>query len=515
MDEMTKGEAAIAWGWLLEALAGFKEVGVSLLHDLIKMAPDLPEDLETKVNERVALRCLEDLFSPGDVPAPLPSTSTSTSTHHSKVTFDLSEGCDDVLQRIVNETPESDLKMGGPGLLKWDVQPFIVHKRASMPKCNLSQLKDSILDGTHPYADFLIKKSGLTSTRDGGNDRLPVSDSSRRRRFNGSCSNAKNMSVEGNDANVLLSKRDMIASNSENLADEDHGGVNGSDDLCRNVKKVKLDASYVSQSVEHNTISLPQKESLDDSSERDSPIFERERCVLAEYRMRMLEESEVLEDDHDNYTCSKRSGQSTEIAIHKSQLEIPCTAEGKEDSEHCPEPTTSGVVPPDVTQHKVPEHGSHVEVAHAASADGSQQKTVADRAKDPMDCHCESSDSYGFNNEKIDVAMKKQDFLTSQCTINRAYSDTIDWTEEKFCMKCNEGGQLLICSTTDCPLVYHEKCLGSEFICYKKGNFYCPFCSHSLALKEYLEAKKKAFLLRKDLDAFMCNVSEHQPAKFL
>lgn len=103
MDEMTKGEAAIAWGWLLEALAGFKEVGVSLLHDLIKMAPDLPEDLETKVNERVALRCLEDLFSPGDVPAPLPSTSTSTSTHHSKVTFDLSESCDDVLQRIVNE----------------------------------------------------------------------------------------------------------------------------------------------------------------------------------------------------------------------------------------------------------------------------------------------------------------------------------------------------------------------------------------------------------------------------
>ncbi|PQQ01179.1 uncharacterized protein Pyn_18680 [Prunus yedoensis var. nudiflora] len=82
-------------------------------------------------------------------------------------------------------------------------------------------------------------------------------------------------------------------------------------------------------------------------------------------------------------------------------------------------------------------------------------------------------------------------------------------------MKCNEGGQLLICSTSDCPLVYHEKCLGSEFICYKKGNFYCPFCSHSRALKEYLEAKKKASLLRKDLDAFMRNVLEHQPAKFL
>ncbi|KAM1329133.1 hypothetical protein ACFX15_012757 [Malus domestica] len=64
MDEMTKKEEATSWGWLLEALAGFKEVGLSHLHDLIEMAPDLPDDLERKVSERVALRTLEDLFPP-------------------------------------------------------------------------------------------------------------------------------------------------------------------------------------------------------------------------------------------------------------------------------------------------------------------------------------------------------------------------------------------------------------------------------------------------------------------
>lgn len=104
MDEMTKKEAATAWGWLLEALAGFKEVGLPLLHDLIEMAPDLPDDLERKVSERVALRTLEDLFPPrNDVLALLPSASASSSTSPLKFSFDFSERCEDVLQRIINE----------------------------------------------------------------------------------------------------------------------------------------------------------------------------------------------------------------------------------------------------------------------------------------------------------------------------------------------------------------------------------------------------------------------------
>lgn len=42
------------------------------------------------------------------------------------------------------QTPESDLRVGGPGLLKWDIRPFIIHKRASLPKCALKQVSTSL-----------------------------------------------------------------------------------------------------------------------------------------------------------------------------------------------------------------------------------------------------------------------------------------------------------------------------------------------------------------------------------
>ena len=38
------------------------------------------------------------------------------------------------------QTPESDLRNAGPGMLRWDVWPFIVHKKATMPKCALKQV---------------------------------------------------------------------------------------------------------------------------------------------------------------------------------------------------------------------------------------------------------------------------------------------------------------------------------------------------------------------------------------
>ncbi|GLT55243.1 hypothetical protein SLA2020_283840 [Shorea laevis] len=42
------------------------------------------------------------------------------------------------------------------------------------------------------------------------------------------------------------------------------------------------------------------------------------------------------------------------------------------------------------------------------------------------------------------------------------------------------------------------------------GNFYCPFCAYSLAISEYLEAKKKASLARKELTKFVRTGLEHQ-----
>lgn len=98
MGKMSSKESAIPWGWALEALVSSEEVAVSVLQDLIeKVVPHLPDDLRNSVNERVALRCLHDLFAPHDDAPPPPPT------HPSKLTLDFSETCQAVLKRIVNE----------------------------------------------------------------------------------------------------------------------------------------------------------------------------------------------------------------------------------------------------------------------------------------------------------------------------------------------------------------------------------------------------------------------------
>lgn len=66
--------------------------------DLIEMAPALPDDMGKNAKERVALRCLEGLLGPCDV-----MSSDVPSAQHSKCSFDLSESCENVLKRIVDE----------------------------------------------------------------------------------------------------------------------------------------------------------------------------------------------------------------------------------------------------------------------------------------------------------------------------------------------------------------------------------------------------------------------------
>lgn len=65
---------------------------------MIEAAPELPDDLGKNIKEFVALRCLEGLFaSQNEVASDVPSTQGL------KVGFDLSESCEDVLQRILQE----------------------------------------------------------------------------------------------------------------------------------------------------------------------------------------------------------------------------------------------------------------------------------------------------------------------------------------------------------------------------------------------------------------------------
>ncbi|KAJ4829957.1 hypothetical protein Tsubulata_047680, partial [Turnera subulata] len=150
-------ESNVAWLWVIEYLASFPQINPSILHDLIEAAPELPDELGNNTSEMVALWCLEHLFphSHDHTNRAIPCASDK------RVSVNLSESCQNVLQSILQETSVSDWKRGGPEPSKWNIRPFIAHKRGSMPPCALEQLKDAPLDGTYPLATHLTKLGAL------------------------------------------------------------------------------------------------------------------------------------------------------------------------------------------------------------------------------------------------------------------------------------------------------------------------------------------------------------------
>lgn len=123
-----------------------------------------------------------------------------------------------------------------------------------------------------------------------------------------------------------------------------------------------------------------------------------------------------------------------------------------------------------------------------------------------------SSDSDEYRKEEMDVTMKKHEFLysQSQCPSPRYAFSTVDCREQNVCMKCNEGGQLLVCNTSSCPLMVHENCVGLSAMFDNNGMYYCPFCAYSIAISEYHDAKKEVSSTRKTLSTFIRAGLKHQ-----
>ena len=65
---------------------------------MIEAAPEIPDVFGKNTREMLALRCLEDLFCRGDN-----GVANDVTSKELKVTFDLSESCEDVLQSILQE----------------------------------------------------------------------------------------------------------------------------------------------------------------------------------------------------------------------------------------------------------------------------------------------------------------------------------------------------------------------------------------------------------------------------
>lgn len=86
--------------------------------------------------------------------------------------------------------------------------------------------------------------------------------------------------------------------------------------------------------------------------------------------------------------------------------------------------------------------------------------------------------------------------------------------ELDICIKCNEGGEVLICSVNSCPTVVHEGCLGFSVSIDNRDDFLCPFCVCSSAKSEYAEAKEKMLLAREKLSLFVGGNPDYQSKGF-
>ncbi|MED6206786.1 hypothetical protein PIB30_029980 [Stylosanthes scabra] len=492
---MVESASSLPWLWVIQALASSNQINISLLQDLVSAAPVAQDDFCEKTRELIALRCLEEIFdSTHRVECDAAAVSASLD---SRIRFDFSSSCEDVLQKILDEIPLPNLKKDGAKLLKWDVSPFISHKRATI-KCDLEQIKESIIDGTHPDADYLRDISGLLHQNGGypvhGNDNKH-DDLTERDHGNGNyCENMEEkknlMSVILEKANeswkeslldkIIPCKRNRPESN-EHMMGYQLGkqvDISECDDFQVNAKKGRCDALLNVHSDKEKS-NPPHGEQVIENSTVNFLLFSKR-------------------SNHTDKDFSHGEAQASVSLKHTSGREY-CQQQ-KDEPIKTKVPHANEVLPEnrDNTAHKV------LTVIHE-----SQSKTkIGAQVKEPNASDDKaggaeiSRDSCEDHDEKIGLAAQQQGFLSSHCIFEHDISASTRPIENNLCMKCKEGGELLVCRTTNCPIMVHESCLTTCQI-DAEGNFLCPFCVYEQATSRYLEAKEKASLARKELVSFI------------
>ncbi|XP_073139826.1 uncharacterized protein [Henckelia pumila] len=482
----------LPWIWVMETLARSSQVDVSLLLDLLEKTQELSDDLSRNTREFVSLRILENVVFKEASASPISSTSFS------KINLNPSERCEDVLRKILLQTSASNLLSSGPDTLKWNLESFVVQKRASLTKFALQQLKVSILKGSHPVVASLKKHSGL-----------PVGDPPEHEvsSDDGNCGVAP--THEGSDAhtqfgaaNVLLNSPALPHENgllhknlpTEHLlpakrngsgtfkhaggkfCDEEMTMENGCEASLKGAKKYKHDEST---GIRHY-------------SKGQSCLSEKKDCVGDSCNPEKI----------DYVGCMGKNELSTDIECAPPKglvghndvlLGVPNDKAGEE-QERCSINEVEG------------ENKGILELKKANQDMYTEEQTnnlsVSNRGapREDFDTFCDSGDSEG----RTDHTIRRNALLSSQCTYSQDSFATTDWREVNLCVKCNKGEKLLACSYSSCPFVVHMHCLGSAMNSDTMKSFYCPSCAYSRAIKQYEEAKEKTSSALKDLRVFYC-----------
>ncbi|MFS7953764.1 putative chromatin regulator PHD family [Helianthus anomalus] len=138
---------AMAWNWVIQSIAKFKQVDTSTLAGLVDQAPEISVDMGKDAKEMVSLQILESLFQHGN---------EADSAQNAKIPFDSSEHCEDILHKILEETSQPMTELDRR---KWNIRPFITHKRASLPKTPVQKFKEALVEGSHPILESLKEMS--------------------------------------------------------------------------------------------------------------------------------------------------------------------------------------------------------------------------------------------------------------------------------------------------------------------------------------------------------------------
>ncbi|XP_031379663.1 uncharacterized protein LOC116194894 [Punica granatum] len=496
-------ESSLPWLWVIEYLASSKRVNPKLLYGIIESAPLSRDELGKNVRELVALACLEQFCGPAakenETMCGGPSDLESGSM------FEFSRSCEDVLEDILEEGSVSDLKLTGGEQLKSQVCQFVMQKRNSMPKPVLQQLKDAILEGTHPDAASLKVSSGLECPSDshrvsGGNvehsvARLCEPDGRRDNDSimgpNGNSNSAEQDLLEQHlerDPSTRIvppSKRNLTVLAAEKLAQNSHENPHVDDDFAVHsptAKKLKPSVPDVMQSERSDSVLV-----IESDSERDSDA-KQNKSDFAQDLMEISNEDRAMAEVPEKF--DERRGTGEQLPDGSEHLGAVQKSTPRSDPDSSKKPI-DGLCGGELQQREII-------IEDAVDLNGQQ--------------HIEeqSSDSDGYQNEELDVSMRKNEFLVSQCTSTGDALDNLDSITENVCLKCNEGGQVLVCHTSRCPLVVHENCAHSSTSFDGNGNYFCPFCQYSNAISDYLETKKEAASVRNDLAVFIDTILDHQ-----
>ncbi|XP_012853994.1 PREDICTED: uncharacterized protein LOC105973509 [Erythranthe guttata] len=559
------------WNWIIETLARSKQIDLSLLLGLFKMAPNINDNFGRNAREMLSLRVLES-FS--DLANPVSSPSSQ------KIGLDPSDCCEDVLRRILSERSSPHLKPTGLEMSKWDLQPFVDHKRSNLPKTALERLKDTILSENIGRFSSLRERSGLTVRHpvDDNDDGHLLPDEnvvpvSRKRKVTSKTRvksfKKQNCDVICNELCVQLADVTVSVQQSEGKGCSLEMGLTGpveSNDSAASKGLVGIDEVLPREKqvlhcdTELNNKSDEEQErnrSIEEPKECDKEVFDSVKQTNEVVDGNILPENimNVREVEEKNPSCFPQSANSQEISAttKRRNEEERCSLGEKTHEEVTGQKGPSG----DYTNKSTSSSKGHMvndevlprekqardsgTVAPNDELDGEkrQDRAAEDAEGGGKDLHgsitsdkdmdklepnsrenvstvgeaeqCNDvvpSDSDGFDDEMTDIDTQKKTFLSSQCTHSQDSLATPDSTELNHCEKCKKDGKLLSCSS--CSVMIHESCLGSDQIYDPKGIFYCPFCTSSRAISVYVEVKKKASSARKDLGNFICSITRQE-----